>query len=125
MNIDGILEVFMENLEYIQLFVAKNWGNNILERKNSGEISNSDFNIKNSSITGYAFHGYGCFFKLKDYTIDIEFLEDEVCFKLWNIKSFVNSCNPRIEENEIIEKLSELVSNGILKKYNDYFFLAS
>lgn len=124
MNIEDIIKEFLKDIKYIQIFITENWGiHNIFERKNKGDIPNVDFNIKDSLIKGYSFHGCGCLFKFKNKSVDVELLDNTLSFTLWSVKVFVYNYIKDIDDDLISKELSKLVKNNILDELNNNFTL--
>lgn len=123
-NLNDVFNEYITGIKYVSNFINQHFGNeNILEKKNSGKIADRDLTIKNSLIKGYIFHGYGCEFRFKKYTIDIEFLSDNsIAFSEWSFYMFCKKELPDISQSDIRDVLNEKQRGGIiLSKGNDCF----
>lgn len=123
-NIDIIYAQFIEKFKIALLFISKNFGDrDILIRKNLGFIQNRNFEIKNSQVKGYIFHGYGCDIIFKNNSLDIEFEDDYVGFTTWSFYSFAYKINLEITEEDVNFFLNEKVYNQELRFINRIFVI--
>lgn len=123
-NIDIIYTQFIEKFKIALLFISKNFGDrDILIRKNLGFIQNRNFEIKNSQVKGYIFHGYGCDIIFKNNSLDIEFEDDYVGFTSWSFYSFAYKINLEITEEDVNFFLNEKVYNQELRFVNRIFVI--
>lgn len=117
------LKSFIVDINYIMDFVNDNFGTeNILGRKNSLAIPARNYEIKNSRIKGYAFHGYGCLFQFKNHFIDIEFEQNRLGFKSHSFLRYLENDDTGQTIESIIAFLNEQVKNGILEMGNAIYF---
>lgn len=119
---DIIYAQFIEKFKIALLFISKNFGDkDVLVRKNLGLIQNRNFEIKNSQVKGYVFHGYGCDIIFKNNSLDIEFEDDYVGFTSWSFYSFAHENNLKITEDEVESFLNKKVYKQELKFRNRVF----
>lgn len=107
---------FLHKFKAIRLFINENFGfKDILIRKNQGLIKEREFGIKNSKVTGYVFHGFGCEFRLNNEIIDIEFgTNNSIGFTKWSFFSYCKQFNTHITELEVEKYLQRQVEMNSL-----------
>jgi len=124
-SIEGLYTEFLSKYRIVLLFISENFGTKgILASKNCGLIPHRQFDIKNSQIKGYVFHGYGCEFMFKRGTIDVEFCNDSIGFTEWSFYCFTienklttTQTGIKIFLEEKVER-QELKFNGVIYELN-------
>ena len=121
-SLNDIYIDFIAKLKVVLLFISENFGEKeILLRKNQGVVKSKNLEIKNSQIKGYVFHGSGCDFRFKKYSIDIEFENDNIGFTDWSLYSFAKEINSDITEEVIKEFLKEKINEKLLRFNNKIY----
>jgi hypothetical protein len=121
-SLNDIYVDFIAKFKIVLLFISENFGDReILFRKNQGSIQSRNFEIKNSPIKGYVFHGYGCDFVFKKGSLDIEFENDNIGFTHWSFYSFAKNINSNIKEEDIIDFLFKKVNDNEIKFNNKIY----
>lgn len=117
-SINDIYVDFIERFKITLLFISENFGDkDVLKLKNQGAIQARNLDIRNSKISGYIFHGFGCEFRFKNNILDVEFDNDNIGFTSWSFFSYLNKINSQTTEEEIERFLKGKVSSNELK-YN-------
>ena len=115
---------FIREFKIILLFISEEFGDkDILKLKNKGVIEARNLDIKNSKISGYIFHGFGCDFILKNKTLDIEFDNDNIGFTSWSFFTYSKEINKKITEEDIDKFLKEKVAANELSYNNKIYKL--
>lgn len=121
--IDKYYKDFLTHVDKIGNFINENFGvGDYLKMKNDGIISSRNYSIKNSPITGYSFHGYGCGFQFRDYEVDIEFHNNQIGFTSWSFYSFISKKITNVKEMDVKNYLDKKVNNNDLKQIGNIYF---
>lgn len=125
--IEKYFDEYRTDINQIIHFLEMNFGKgDYLKMKNSGILPNRNYEIKNSTITGYSFHGYGCSFQFKKrYDVDVEFHDCIVGFTSWGFRSFLAEKGVGMNENEVSSFLNVNVHKERLKYSGRVYYFCS
>jgi hypothetical protein len=115
---DFIYMDFFNKFKDIELYISSFFITNesfLLSKK--GEC----FNVKNSNIKAYAFHGFGCDFIFKDNNLDVEFENGEMGFTIWSFYIFAKRTNLSITEEQIKSFIDSKILEGYIQPYGKIF----
>ncbi len=122
--IDKYFIQYYNHFFQVDHFLIRNFGNgNYLKMKNKGIIPSRNYEIKDSNITGYCFHGYGCGFQFRDFEIGVEFKKGKIGFTAWDFFSFLSERLADIDEDKCELYLAALVKKGLLNFDDNVFFV--
>lgn len=115
-DLDELFFLFKTDVQFLVNFIRQNFGDkDILRLKNKGGIPKSDYNVKGSRVKSYSFHGYGCTFSFKGYSVDIEFSNDDVGFTSWSFYLFAKKSLKELEQWEVEQFLKHMEDLGKIK----------
>ncbi len=115
-GIDVFFKDYCFLINQIILFLKNNFGDgDYLKMKNSGTIPARNYDLKGSSVTGYAFHGNGCGFQFKNFEVDIEFEDGEIGFTSWSFYLFLKDKLAGTNEDLVEKFLNKMIDENKLK----------